>query len=253
MARNKVNGKCYVGKTKGSMKERKIGHYRDCIRANHYSAFYNALRKYGPDFFEWSVLDECDDLKVLNALERLFIRRLNTRSPNGYNLTDGGDGQSNPTPEIRLKMRLAKLGKTLTVSHRMAISRGAINSIHYETQKKRLSDGRDQLHPMDQNIRDKISKTLIGHPVSPETREKLRKAGLGKPGNMKGCKHSEETRKKISEAGKGRIATPESNAKRRATLKGRYFSPEHRKKISEALRKRALLAKQENNEKEKKN
>lgn len=58
-------------------------------------------------------------------------------------------------------------------------------------------------------------------PCSQETKEKIRKSNLGKPGSNRGKKHSEATKTKMSLAS---IGKPKSE--------------EHRKKISEAIRKR---------------
>ncbi len=52
-------------------------------------------------------------------------------------------------------------------------------------------------------VNQKISKTLMGHEVSKETRVKQSKAKLGKPSGMLGKHHSEETRAKQSKGQTG--------------------------------------------------
>ena len=91
IARNKVNGKGYVGKTSRTMKYR-IGVHKACAVRDSHTYFHNALRKYGFDAFDWKVLFSDVDEDDLNPVEITAIRLLGTRTLNGYNLTDGGDG-----------------------------------------------------------------------------------------------------------------------------------------------------------------
>lgn len=53
--------------------------------------FYNAIRVYGVDSFEWGILhDGIDDQDLLDTLEKLEIKRNKTIRPYGYNLRHGG-------------------------------------------------------------------------------------------------------------------------------------------------------------------
>jgi group I intron endonuclease len=93
LASNKVNGKAYVGFTFDLIR-RQEGHKRD-TRDGSMLAFHCAIRKYGWDAFEWSVVyedDEDSDREWMGWWERKFIKKLGTKVPNGYNMTDGGDG-----------------------------------------------------------------------------------------------------------------------------------------------------------------
>src|SRR3990172_11757047 len=94
MARNKVNGKCYVGKTMLAMEVRRWGHESRARKGGGY-LFHNALRKYGFGAFVFKVLiDNVDDEGELNCLEQSVIRSFKSKAPSGYNLTDGGEGVS---------------------------------------------------------------------------------------------------------------------------------------------------------------
>jgi predicted GIY-YIG superfamily endonuclease len=53
-AENKLNGNLYIGKTTRSLEERRNGHISESKSDN--LRFHNALRKYGPENFAWSVL-----------------------------------------------------------------------------------------------------------------------------------------------------------------------------------------------------
>jgi len=89
---NKKNGKSYIGKTI-NFEKRKKQHIICAIRRNIKSYFYNAIRKYGKENFEWKILfeGECHPNK-LNSLEIFFIAYYDAQKPNGYNMTNGGEG-----------------------------------------------------------------------------------------------------------------------------------------------------------------
>ena len=84
-ARNKVNGKCYVGQTRQKS-------YKDRWRQHKYSkrgVFSLAIRKHGWNAFEFSVLVEVPN-DHLNENEIREIAERNTMVPNGYNVEPGG-------------------------------------------------------------------------------------------------------------------------------------------------------------------
>ena len=90
-ATNKVNGKSYIGQTVQSLSQRKASH--KCNAKNGIQCyFYNAIRKYGFDLFDWEVLIKCYNSKNLNESEKLFITKFNSIN-DGYNLTSGGDSK----------------------------------------------------------------------------------------------------------------------------------------------------------------
>ena len=85
---NLINGKPYVGQTTRSIEVRFREH------ANCKTSFIGkAIRKYGYENFKIEILEECDTLEQLNEREKFFIAAFNSMSPNGYNLTGGGEGK----------------------------------------------------------------------------------------------------------------------------------------------------------------
>ena len=89
---NKYNNKSYIGQTKRSLNVRIKEHYRDAYRPKsgmYSSLFHKAIRKYGSEAFESSVLEFCND-EELNDREQYWIKYYNT-FPNGYNMNYGGD------------------------------------------------------------------------------------------------------------------------------------------------------------------
>lgn len=112
MVKNKINGKMYIGQTINSLEKRKWKHINCALRKIDNIYFHNALRKYGADLFEWTVIDRCATIEQLNKLEIFYIGFHNTFGE-GYNLTEGGDGSmGRKYSELsKLKMSIAKKGK----------------------------------------------------------------------------------------------------------------------------------------------
>jgi len=115
-ALNNQNGRRYIGCTARHLEVRKSIHFK-YARNNHQSPFCHAIRKYGESSFSWSILAEANDEKSMFILEKKFIKDLKPE----YNQTEGGDGVSNPSSEIREKIRAKLLGVPKTLEHRRKI------------------------------------------------------------------------------------------------------------------------------------
>lgn len=87
---NKINGKCYIGKTTQSLESRKEKHLKN-VRCMHDTKFYRAIRKYGIENFVWEVIDYANNDEMLNTLEKKYIIEY-CSFKKGYNMTIGGDG-----------------------------------------------------------------------------------------------------------------------------------------------------------------
>lgn len=99
---NLINGKQYIGIT-SQEPERRWGS-NGCKYQKSY--FRNAIDKYGWDNFYHEIIFSGLSEKDAKYLEKLLIQAFNTKKPNGYNMTDGGDGTLGyiPTEETLLKM-----------------------------------------------------------------------------------------------------------------------------------------------------
>lgn len=90
--KNNINGKCYVGKTLKSPKERFSEHLYDAYKPTEENRpLYRAIKKYGKDNFSLHVLEECTD-GLASEREIWYIKKLKTYA-HGYNATVGGDGK----------------------------------------------------------------------------------------------------------------------------------------------------------------
>lgn len=181
-ATNLVNGKIYIGKTLRSLITRKNRHISSANTGSNIY-FHRAIRKYGAGNFVWEIIDRCLFAESLIALEKHYVRLFNCKSPNGYNLTTGGDGMSGFTfsEQTKEKMRLARIGKHLSE----------------ETRKKIGNAGRGEKNynyggHLSEEHKQKLSISHGGENCSAETRKKLRDSHVGK-------RPTEETRNKMRE------------------------------------------------------
>ena len=89
---NKINGKVYIGQTIKSLEQRIKGHIKESkIDSNR--PFMSSINKYGVSNFIFEVIDSANSLDELNDKEIYWINFYNSVSPNGYNVTGGGQGK----------------------------------------------------------------------------------------------------------------------------------------------------------------
>lgn len=86
---NKINNKIYIGQSNNPMQRWKShkshANIGDDIGK---SAIHDAMRKYGIDNFEFSIIGWYDDY---NEREKYYIQYFNSLVPNGYNIMQGGE------------------------------------------------------------------------------------------------------------------------------------------------------------------
>lgn len=87
--KNLTNNKGYVGQTTRSLEERKREHLRHLDSEN--VIFHAAIKKYGKENFEWSILGEYMN-EDLDRYEEYWIKEKNThyQDGHGYNMNYGG-------------------------------------------------------------------------------------------------------------------------------------------------------------------
>ena len=124
---NLINGKMYVGQTM-NLDTRRRSHFSPSSKCPYIS---NAIQKYGKGNFDFILLEKHEDLDQANKREIYWIKDLNTLSPNGYNLREGGDAGGKPSQETIEKVRVSNTGKKQDPAHvakRAASNRGRKNT-----------------------------------------------------------------------------------------------------------------------------
>lgn len=141
--RNIINNKLYIGKAE-DVHVRWQKHLSDA-RTNRGYVLHNAIRKYGKDNFEISIIEKCDNDEQAVIREVFWIAELKTNCSKpenifGYNLTDGGEGIAGHihTAESRQKMSDALKGKPLSEAHKLALSIGGKGKILSEAHKSAI-------------------------------------------------------------------------------------------------------------------
>lgn len=114
-----TNDKEYVGQTTRTVEERFKEH-----AGNKKSFIGRAIRAHGVDMFVIAILKVCYSKAELDRWERHMIRSRDTKSPNGYNLTEGGEGTLGLefTPEHRTNIAATRKGKPLPPEHYIKLS-----------------------------------------------------------------------------------------------------------------------------------
>ena len=97
----------YIGQTTRSVKQRFKEHANAPYRIG------KAIRAHGADMFVLAILKVCYSKEEMDFWERHFIKSRNTMTPNGYNLTEGGEGMPgfSPSEETRAQMSASRTGE----------------------------------------------------------------------------------------------------------------------------------------------
>lgn len=97
---HRASGKRYVGQSV-SIARRWSEHRKGCGDSRRLT---NALKKHGPDAFDWEIVELCDP-EELNAREAFYVWAFDCLSPSGYNLLSGGGQAQTFSPEARQRLR----------------------------------------------------------------------------------------------------------------------------------------------------
>ncbi len=169
---NLINGKKYIGYTTKTLEERKKNHLRKSKNINQKHYFYlfqEALRKYKNEDFKWEILYNCSSKEECQEKEKYFINELNTISPNGYNLTEGGNGgiQSEET-KTKISNSLKKYFKENGHNYISKETRSEAAKKSWDTKKKKgycspkgFSRSEDSKNKMSETKNKKNSLTWI--------------------------------------------------------------------------------------------
>jgi group I intron endonuclease len=121
---NIITSKIYIGQTcQKNPKERFYAHKKVAMGGpekypGKFHRIHYSIRKHGADNFTFKILEQCYGLLTSNEIEKYYIELYKTNicrygNKYGYNMTDGGDGNSGhiTSDETRKKQSDAKAGK----------------------------------------------------------------------------------------------------------------------------------------------
>lgn len=190
---NKINGKQYVGQS-GDFETRE----KQFKRIN--QRYANKLlssdrRKFGLENFELKILAEVETQEMAWKLEKLYIIEYNTKFPNGYNMSDGGETSKGTThsDDSKNNMRKAALrlwSDDLNGEKRKNASEKAKKVMSGEERRKLQSD--------------KIKEYFKTHPEAIKAASERGKELIGDKNPFFGKHHTEEYKKAKSEQSKGK-------------------------------------------------
>lgn len=115
------SGKQYVGQCvqylsngkKWGYLNRYASHIKDALKGKDYCRLLNnAIRKYGPDNMKIERIITCK-VEEMDTFERQYIEEYKTLTPNGYNLTTGGESCSRQSEETKERRRQSMIGKNV--------------------------------------------------------------------------------------------------------------------------------------------
>ena len=150
---NLINGKVYIGKSKDP--EQRWKQHTAAAKAGSDLLLHRAIKKYGEDSFEMTVLSE-HTASEINEAEMSAIKQYNccvlNGSDNGYNMTYGGDGFDSEstshymniiTAEGRNPFSRGNPGSVIAAAR--AKEYGASPDHHFKTEEARKSASERQL------------------------------------------------------------------------------------------------------------
>jgi group I intron endonuclease len=194
----KSNNKSYIGITI-DFKRRFNVHWN----SKEDTVLNRSIKKYGRDNFEVTKIDYALSWEEACDKERYYILQLNTKTPHGMNMTNGGDGiyGLKHTEESKKKMSESHMGKAIGKDNPMYGKPGAVlGRKHTEEEKRKISESKKG--KISWNKGKKLPQfsgenaPFYGKHHTKEAKEKLSKAHIG-------IKASEGTKLKMSKMRKG--------------------------------------------------
>ena len=168
---NTINEKQYIGQ---SIKDPRITngriHHHFSLRNPTCRLIHRAIKKYGQDAFRIEIIHYSRaSIEALNTIEQWYIVKQNALTPNGYNLTTGGQN-GRPSEETRRKRSKTLKGRPKSAEHRSNIA---------EANRSRKGEKHHYYgKSLTKEHRLKMSESHKGKTISPEHRAKMRKGWI---------------------------------------------------------------------------
>lgn len=213
-------GKRYVGITSKTIDARWKQHVSDAARHRSNSVLHAAIRKYGQEAFSLEQIGSCDTWEAACEMEKAEIASRGTFSPDGYNLTLGGDGLLGVKHSEEFKAFISEVHKGRVVSDLTRERLRAAHEARPEHEKAELAE----------KIASANSKR------TPEERDRIAEAIAA---SKRGKKRPSEVMEKVAQANRGKRRSDEAIAKTAAANRGRKRSSELRAKMSAIAKARS--------------
>lgn len=173
----------YVGQTINTLYGRWKGHVHGAFnpksRTGHWE-LPKAIREHGAGSFTGKILCECETPEELSLMETYWMHELNTMWPNGYNMRDGSNFVCEQTRKLiseRTKASMAKLDPSWKERQRNAMNDPNVKRTISDRTKSAMQrpEIKEKIAAIKQDpeVNERISKKLMGHVVSEETRRKI--------------------------------------------------------------------------------
>lgn len=255
--RCKVNNKAIVGSSKHLSKRysQYVYELRRNINKNPY--LQRAWNKYGPENFEFVILEECPENELLKKEDEWMKAKQSLNRDFGYNfkpaqrpthneetckkISEGKTGSKNPM-----------YGKILSEEHRNKISRSLLEAKikrHFSAESRLRMSKSQTGKKLSEETKRKIGEASKIRIFSPESREKMSQWQIGEKSPMWGKHHSEETKLKMSLSHKGKHKLSEE-ARRAISIRMKENNPmKNREVVSKRLLTISLKGESDNEDK----
>lgn len=230
------NNKKYIGITCQDPQKR-WGHNGNGYKNSKQYAISNAIVKYGWDNIKHIILFEDLSFDKANRVEMILISLFKTNINKygksfGYNLTDGGDGNTGRTMSNKSKQRLRFInrGKKLSDDVKQKISSSLKKKLSNEDTRREMSERAKKLWNNDEYKNKQINR-LKQQWLDPEYSEKTIKG-------IREFSNSNEYKLKIGKISKQKWENEERRKAASLRLKERWKNKEYRDKMINSLGER---------------
>ena len=208
----------YVGKGKGRRANVMYG------RGSHHERIQEKLKRLGMCVEVRLVMEGLSEEKA-HAIEMGRIAWWRCQGVELVNKTAGGEGASDPVPEVRAKMRAAKLGKLLSDEHKAKIGQSSRVAQEKPDVKERHRNAMESVRARP----GEAERIRNLHLLIPRTKEHYEKVSAALTGRKLSVEHAAKSRV----ASLGRKQSAEEIEKRRIANKGKVRSDEFRRQMQE--------------------
>lgn len=223
------SGKSYIGITSKTLDERWKTHVMRTAEGRN-QALQRAIRKYGADAFRRCVLVVADSWEYLCDLERKAIVAFETLSPDGYNLTAGGEGVVGRihTPEAAARMSEGQRRRIRTPEELQRAADGVRRYWLSEAGMARKASAKAAKDAYKAGAKERHSLATRQAMARPEVKAKVQRCARERAANP-------EWRATMSNAKRGQLAgttLPESTKLKMAETRRQWWAKRKQEEIS---------------------